>query len=361
MIIHKTIFRDLIKNLVVVVLSMSVLLFMEQFVRTTRVFMGKSVEFIDILKLFVYFQPSVLMLSVPMAILIATFLTYGRMNADSEIVVLKASGMSFPSISRSSFILAGICFIAVLFVSVYLMPRGMYAFKRTLHESIAKKASMSFDESSFSDMFKGTVIFVNEKVSENEYKGVFVFRDSEEPFGDPFVIVAHEGRIISDPEEGVMKLNMENGLIHSYKDERSSEIAFSKYGLVLTSGIESITASRPEEIETSLLWANKKGKLSWTIELHRRFALPFACLIFGILGPALSFRIGKIGRLGGFSLSLTILTLYYVVLLLGKGLADVGKISPFMGGWSANILFGLITGIFFYLSYKDSPVGRLKV
>ncbi len=361
MIIHRRIFKELFKNLLIVIFSMSVLLFMENFVRMTRLFMGKGADIVDILKLFCFLQPSILMLSIPMSILIAIFLTYGRMATDNEIVVLKGSGMSFWGISRASVILSLLCFIVILFNSTYLLPRGTYSFKLTLHETIVKKASMTFEESSFSDVFKGTVIFVKDKISENEFRGVFVFRDADESLDSPLVIVAQNGVISSNPDEGVMKLSMTNGLVHTVKENRSSEIEFSKYDLILTSGIESITASKPEEIKTMTLWKNRKDNVRWESEFHRRFALPFACLIFGILGPALSCRIGKIGRVGGFSLSLLILIIYYMALLLGKGLADAEKISPFWGGWTPNMIFGIVTVVFFYFAQKDSPVRKLKI
>ena len=98
--------------------------------------------------------------------------------------------------------------------------------------------------------------------------------------------------------------------------------------------------------------------MSWGIELHRRLALPLACIIFGVLGPALSSRIGKIGRLGGFSVSLVILILFYALMIMSEGLAESGKISPFMGGWSADICFGAVAVFFSFFAYKDRPIRK---
>lgn len=361
MIIHRTILKELLKNLLVIIFSMSVLLFMENFVRMTRLFMGRGADLTDIVKLFFYLQPSILMLSMPMAILISIALTYGRMSADNEVVVLKGCGMGFWGTSRAAVILSVFCFLLLLFNSMYLLPRGMYSFRQTLHETIVKKASMTFDESTFSDMFRDTVIFVKKKISEDEFKGVFVYKDAEKSVEKPFVIVAQSGTISSDPEGGLMKLSMKNGLIHAAGGDSSSEISFARYDLVLMSGIESVSASKPEEIRTLRLWQGRKETTSWAIELHRRLSLPFACLIFGILAPALSYKVGKIGRLGGFSLSLAVLISYYMMLVFGKGLAEAETISPFIGGWAPNILFGVIALVFFYLAYADKPVRRLKI
>jgi lipopolysaccharide export system permease protein len=355
MIIHRTIFKELIKNLTVIIFSLSVLLFMEKFVKLTRLFMGKGADLIDIIKIFLYLQPSLLLLSIPMAILIAIFLTYGRMSTDNETVVLKATGMSFPGIAKASITLAVVCSLILLFVSLYLLPRSMHSFRHTLHETIVKKASMTFEEETFSDMFKGTVIFVKDIPAKDEFRGIFVYRDADSSSDKSIVIVAESGVIRSSPDDGLIKLNMSNGLIHTFKDNSSSEITFSEYDFILTSGIQPINKIKPEEIKTLALWKERKEKPKLAIELNRRLALPFACLIFGILGPALSNKIGKVGRLGGFSLSLSILICYYTILIMGEGLAKTGKISPFAGGWAPNILFGVIALSMFFIAYKDRP------
>jgi lipopolysaccharide export system permease protein len=359
MIIHRTILKEILKNLTVIIFSLSVILFMEKFVRLTRLFMGKGADLIDIVKIFVYLQPSILLLSLPMSILIAIFLAYGRMSTDSEIVVLKSSGMSFWGISKAAITLSISCCLVLLFISLYLLPRSMHSFKLTLHETIIKKASMTFEAETFSDVFKGTMIFVKDIPSEDVFRGIFVYRDADNPVDAPLVIVAEKGVVSSSPEEGIIKIGMNNGLIHAYKENSSSEIVFSEYDFVLTSGIETMKKIKPSEIKTIDLWKGRKENISWAIELHKRFSLPFVCLIFGILGPALSNKIGKIGRLGGFSLSLSILILYYMLLIMGEGLAKSGEISPFLGAWIPNIFFSAIAVMFYYIAYRDKPIKKL--
>jgi lipopolysaccharide export system permease protein len=235
----------------------------------------------------------------------------------------------------------------------------MHSFKLTLHETIIKKASMTFEAETFSDVFKGTMIFVKDIPSEDVFRGIFIYRDADNPVDAPVVIVAEKGVVSSSPEEGIINIGMNNGLIHAYKENRSSEIVFSEYDFVLTSGIETMKKIKPSEIKTIDLWKGRKENISWAIELHKRFSLPFVCLIFGILGPALSNKIGKIGRLGGFSLSLSILILYYMLLIMGEGLAKSGEISPFLSAWIPNIFFSAIAFMFYYIAYRDKPIRKL--
>ncbi|HEX3036484.1 MAG TPA: LptF/LptG family permease, partial [Thermodesulfobacteriota bacterium] len=234
-------------------------------------------------------------------------------------------------------------------------------FKKTLYETIVRKASMTFEEESFSDVFQGNVIYVREVLSTNQFKGIFIYRAADKTVKEPkapMVIVAEEGMMSSNPAEGLINLTMNNGFIHTYNENTSSEITFSKYELVLTTGMEQ-EKIRPDEVKTMRLWKGSNKAAAWAIELHRRLALPFACIVFGILGPALSNRMGKIGRLGGLSFSLSILMLYYLLLIIGESLVRTGKIPAFLGGWSPNFFLGALAWIFYYRASKDKPIKRL--
>lgn len=358
MIIHRSMFKELLLNFSIVISFLSFILFMEKFARLTRIVMGKGAEVTDIVKIFLYLQPSILLLSIPMAILIAVFLTYGRMSTDNEVIVLKGSGMSFWSLSKPAIMLSIAGFLVLSFISIYLLPTSMNSFKKTLYETIAKKASMTVEEETFSSVFKGTVIYVKEMVSNDRFKGIFIYREGDTR--EPLVILAEEGEIYLNHEEGVINLSMRDGKIHTFADKSSSEASFSKYDFVLTSVMESERELKPSERGIIELWKGRRDRVLWMVELNRRLAIPFACLIFGFLGPALSTRIGKTGRLGGFSFSLAVLIFYYVLLIFGEGLAKAKKIPPIWGGWLPNVLFGAVAVFFFYMACKDKPFFKKK-
>jgi len=361
MIIHRSIFKELFTNFTVSTLSLSILLFMERFVRLTNALMGRGTETEDVIRVFLYLQPSILLLSIPMGLLIAIFLTYGRMHTDNEVVALKNSGLGFWGISRAPVTLSLLSLLVMLFLSLYLSPKGMSSFKRTLYETIARKASAVFEEESFSKVFKDTVIYIKEIPTKGRFKGIFIYKEGNGaiPLEGSAVISAEEGKIITSPEEGLIKFVLHNGLIHTLTRNGASEISFSVYDFILSIGGDPKKHIRPNEIETSRLWYGRKENMLWDVEFHRRFAIPFACLIFGILGPSLSMRMGRIGRLGGLSFSLAVLILYYALLVATEGLAKAGRIPIFLGEWASNIIFGIVAVIFLLRAYRDRPIKRL--
>lgn len=358
MLIYRAIFKELLANFVIVIFSLLVILFMEKFVSLIKLVIGKDAEIIDIIMIFLYLQPSILLISIPMAILIAIFLTYGRMSSDNEIIALKGIGMSFWGISKAAIILSLLGFFMLLFISLYLSPLSTYSLQQTLYKTIAKKTSMFLDEETFSMVFKDTVIYVKQIPSTNSFKGIFVFRDKETFVNEPIVIVAEEGAITSNPKDEFAKLSLHNGIIHTVNREGPLEITFLEYDLLLTTEREIMMQIKPTEISTTDLLKGRKGSVLWNIELNRRFAFPFACLIFGILSPALANRMGKIGRLGGLSFSLSILILYFLLLIMGEGLAKAYNLPAFLGVWTPNIFFGTLAISFFYKAYKDKPTKK---
>jgi len=80
----------------------------------------------------------------------------------------------------------------------------------------------------------------------------------------------------------------------------------------------------------------------YMVEVHKKYSIPFACLVFVLIGVPL----GIMARRGGFgtaaTLSLGFFVLYYACLIGGEKLADRALLTPFTGMWSANIIIGLM-------------------
>lgn len=87
---------------------------------------------------------------------------------------------------------------------------------------------------------------------------------------------------------------------------------------------------------------NDKDYDKYWVEIHKKYALPFACIIFVLIGAPL----GTMMRKGGFGMaagmSLIFFLVYWAFLIGGEKLADRGLISPLVGVWSANIFLGIL-------------------
>ena len=91
------------------------------------------------------------------------------------------------------------------------------------------------------------------------------------------------------------------------------------------------------------VWQSIQDEInSYTVEVHKKYALPVACIVFILIGAPL----GVMVRKGGFgiaaSISLFFFVVYWAFLIGGEKLADRNIITPFWGMWSANILLVIV-------------------
>ena len=91
----------------------------------------------------------------------------------------------------------------------------------------------------------------------------------------------------------------------------------------------------------------------YLVELHKKFSIPFASIVFILVGAPL----GVMARRGNFALSTTIslgfFIIYWAFLIVGEQLADRGTVSPFMSMWMPNIILGILGFYLIYINSKD--------
>ncbi len=80
----------------------------------------------------------------------------------------------------------------------------------------------------------------------------------------------------------------------------------------------------------------------YQVEIQKKYSIPFACIIFVLVGAPLAIRMGRSGMNMAIGLSITFFLIYYVGLIGGEKLADRGITSPFMAMWAPNLIFGTI-------------------
>ncbi len=99
------------------------------------------------------------------------------------------------------------------------------------------------------------------------------------------------------------------------------------------------------------IFYNKKNMNAFWVEIHKKYSLPVACIVFILIGAPL----GTMLRKGGFGVaagvSLVFFLIYWAFLIGGEKLADRNLLSPFWGMWGANFVLGFL-GL--YLTYRSA-------
>src|SRR4030065_2726145 len=119
-IIHKSILKELIFTFIISLAFLNIILVMEKLLRLSRFLSGVGASVADIATIILYIQPQLLLLTIPMAFLLSTLLTYGRHSLDNELVILRTSGMDFSGISNPVFLPRIFCVFLNLAVEFYV-------------------------------------------------------------------------------------------------------------------------------------------------------------------------------------------------------------------------------------------------
>jgi lipopolysaccharide export system permease protein len=102
----------------------------------------------------------------------------------------------------------------------------------------------------------------------------------------------------------------------------------------------------------------QRSRNRYEIEIHKKFSLAAACLIFVLLGAPIAVRFprGGVGLVIG--VSLVVFALYYVGLIGGEALANEGIVPPFWAMWGTNVILTAVGIVLLFRMGKDSNSGR---
>ena len=372
-IIDRYVLRELLPPFAMGVAVFTFFLVIDRIYHLIDLVITKGVPFLLVLGLLGFTLPSFLALTLPMALLVAVLIVGGRLASDAEVTALKALGVSPVRLLRP-FLAAGLVVsLLAAVLTLWLAPLGNRAFQQHLFKILQSRAATGLKERIFSASFGQFTIYVQEvSPSQVALKGLLV--SDERNAGVSRVIIAREGRLLTDEEQGRITLRFIDGQITEtdVADGRRSRFTdFSLYDMNLP--LESpLTGSSPKEkperdLPTSALRGEARtlaaqGQLAapYYVELHKRLALPAAALVFVLVGFPLGIRghhRSGAGRGIALAASLGIVVAYYIIFTSLESPALRGRIPAAFAMWLPNALF-LATGlVLLWASTVGLPTG----
>lgn len=115
--------------------------------------------------------------------------------------------------------------------------------------------------------------------------------------------------------------------------------------------IQQILETQTYALDSNLRQINRYG-----VEIHKKFALPFSCIIFVLLGAPLAIRSGKRGMTISIGFSILLFLVYYIFLIGGEKLADRRLMEPWLAMWLANIIFFVVAVIILRQTSRESGI-----
>ena len=318
--------------------------------------------------------PGFLVLSFPMSVLLSTLLTYGKLSSNSELLALRSIGIKtarfvLPALIVSIF-MTGITF----FFNNSLVPYSNKLAEISMRDGLGKSTIIERGNDVFFPGYGSlidpktnkpserntylTQIFFSRVVENKIMKNVTLLDFSR--IGNKQVLSAESA---SFDEENLRWIFKNGKIIYFSSDAQTSIINFKTYFYPLGDGPLKVSEIQKDANDMTVAEAiaarniyenagNVKDARKMKVRIQEKFTLPFACLVFGLIGSSLGSKPNlRSSRGQGFGLSVILILIYYIISFLFSSLGVKGLLSPILAAW-LPVLISLGVGI--YLLRKSS-------
>ena len=432
LLISRYIIKELILPFIYSLMIIALMLFINFFLRAIDRFLGKGLSALTIFEYLFLNLAWIVALAVPMAVLIATLMAFGRMSEDNEINAMRASGISFMSILKPALIFGLTICLSLTYFNNYILPE-MNFYARLLQGDIHKKRpGLDIEPGHFINSIPDYSMIIRKdnnglmedvrifsKENQEIQTSIYSLTGELEILDDAIVLMLYDGEIHeldlndyksyrrinfkehkiiipaddmmlarrdtsnrSDREMTVPMMLDKKANYNKRSDRVKNRIgrAFNKVigdslvpislddallkmdnyrAEMLHDNLTSVEQRRQERKlkslerqmnnEYRLIQNYQKSQNKYAVEIHKKFSLPIACILFVLVGAPL----GTLTRKGGFIVAISMgfgfFLIYYIFLIGGEELADRNRVSPFIGMWAPNFLL-LISGIYLTLN-----------
>lgn len=356
-IINLSILAEIVPAFLVNLLVFTFILLMARIMSLTDLVVNKGVGAAVIARIFVLILPKMLSLSVPMAALLAPLTTFLRLSVDSELTVLKSSGVSLHQLLAPVAAFGLMAAALTGLFTLWLAPASNLRFRAEILALAKARADLAIKEQVFVRDFPGLTIYVGQLPANSESMTNVVINDRRSP-EENTIIVARKGVLDIDPAEDLLLFRLTEGVIDRFYLGRSSvdSIFFDTYELKVSPGSEFESDASPLSLgrqDTPTAWllpeADRRDQAGdpmghvFRLEFHRRLSFPIAALLMSLIGVPLGASFRAKGRNFGLMIGLIIFVSYYAIFSLGWTFGEAKTIPPLPAVWSADLVALLAT------------------
>lgn len=326
--------------------------------RLAELVISKNVPFTEMVLLFSYVIPGFLEIALPMAVLLGVILAFGRLSADSELIVMRACGISLGTLARPLIEFSTITFFFTLVMSVYVRPWANNQLGEGLFEIAKVKASSGLTQGVFNDF--GNLTIYAEKIKDHgeRLQNVIIADRRDKNLKRTFI--ATRGQLLSEDSNRSLIMRLYDGSIHEGKGLSYNVTYFQNNNIFLSEndllGDESAREgkktkemyigellSKIKRLKTNPREANKNELARLSLELHSRFAIPVACFFVAFIAMALGIQPNRGGKSWNTTVNIItgilVIVAYYLFFGLTKAIGQQASTASGIVLWIPNLIF----------------------
>ena len=367
-IIDRYILREVIPPFGLGLLVFTFLLMIPPIMEVAEELIAKGVESITIVKIMLTLLPQGLGITIPMALLLGILMGMGRLSSDRETVALQACGVNLFRMLVPLALLAIVASAATAYTLIVALPDANQAFREITYRTIARRAEGEVKPRVFYEDFPDVMLYVRE-VSATGGGWLDVFLADTRESDQPDIYIAERGQVVLNREARRVDIVLSNGTGHGVNPENPDTYELQHFDeLVIGLNPESVfPRAGPQrgypELTIPQLQAEVERMQDLGVsphrpimEIHRKFSIPTACLVFALIGLGLAVTSRKDGKLASFALGIAVIFTYYVIMYGAEALAKGALVSPQFAMWLPNVLLGL--GGVLLLIWRSASVER---
>ncbi len=317
----------------------------------------------DFIRLFSYLFPNILLYSIPMAAMMGITIGFARLSSDSEILALKASGISMYQILPPVIIVAAMIALLTSYISIKLIPLSEVFMKQLTYQLLREKINEGVKEHVFTEALGEVVVYIDAiDKSTGQWQNVWVsdMRGVE----NPIITMASTGSMTSDVSDMMVSITLNNGSLHRPGNESAQIVEFGQYQINIPLKPQTGKATNLKKTAYTLGELLEEAKQTddliyqkrLLIEYHKRLVLPVGCLIISLIGLPLGLQARPGKKAIGIQAGLAIFVLYYIFFTIGKTFAEEGVLPVMLAMWAANALFFLLAIFWIVRISNEKPL-----
>ncbi|MEW5701890.1 MAG: LptF/LptG family permease [Candidatus Zixiibacteriota bacterium] len=412
-----------------------------------RMVVTKGIPATVILQVFVLNLAWMFALSVPMAVLSATLMAFGRLSADSETLALKAAGVSLYRLIAPVLIVATLLGSGLVVFNNDVLPGANHEARRLMSDIRRKRPTLDLKANVMEDRIPGYHLLIKHiDQRSSDIADITIFDHKNR--NAPRTVVAKTGTMRHSPDGHTLILELRDGEIHEpdpqdrrkyrrtefrqqtfylggvgdewtrtdseYRTDREKSSAQMREDVAAwrvsirarrvaintacSTAVRAYFVAEPDtqiaevslptargtfrpaanatsavlrakeraqrlgqliERETSAIENQNRLVDQYLIEIHKKYSIPAACIVFALIGCPLGVRSRRGGIAAGLGISIGLFLLYWAFLIGGEDLADRDLVSPLVAMWSADLLIGLVGLVMLWsVTNETSPTPR---
>ena len=415
-------------------------------------FIGKGLDATTILQFLGLLSLTLVPVALPLGILFAAIMTFGNLGESSELVAVKASGISMARFARPLFLFICALTVASFFFNNHVIPKAQLKAKRLLYDISNKKPVVTIKPGRFYREIPNHTLYISSKESDNQTVHDIKIYDHTSGRGNDKIIMAQKGRMYVTDDKRYLIFELNDGWryeqrlnpetneqeqirlgfsywkkifdLSDFNMGKTDESYFKSLKDVMTAWqikticdsskkqiAEQLNANQylmagglslvrrdtahvtqplpmavlrdtnwynqlPDSIKQrvllsaeisvrnikSMIEINKQNTLlqrmslnDHIIELHKRFTIPFACILLFVIGAALGSIIRKGGMGMPFISAVSFFVLFYFMNTIGEKIARE-QFVPVVGMWYPSLVLAFIGAFLMYKANNDSPL-----